>query len=175
MISAPCQSSYFQKNASPLQLVAWRITYPSEHRPREIRMLSHERLACNPRQYHALHPDQCFVCRRPFAPGFTCTHKETGATTCSALCFTTYERWWLRTRQTVASAAIASPDSADGSAATLVANETQQMATRYPVPADARLFLLARWYSSLPAAEKAMRWGHAVGPLWNFRSMHFPG
>ncbi len=47
-------------------------------------MLSHGRLACTPRKYHAAHPDQCFVCRRAFAQGITCTHQETGARICSA-------------------------------------------------------------------------------------------
>ena len=61
-------------------------------------MLSDGQVACTPRQYHAAHPDQCFVCRRPFQQGITCTHEETGARTCSPLCFTRYERWWLRKR-----------------------------------------------------------------------------
>jgi hypothetical protein len=74
----------------------------------------------------------------------------------------------------VTAALIASPDSVERSAATLVANETQQTAIRYRVPAETRLSL-ARWYSSLPAAEKAMRRGHAIGPLSDFRSMYFPG
>ena len=40
-----------------------------------------------------------------FAQGVTCTHKETGARICSALCFKTYERWWLRKRPQVQTAA----------------------------------------------------------------------
>jgi hypothetical protein len=39
-----------------------------------------------------------FVCRRTFVQGIISTHKETGARTCSPLCFTLYERWWLRKR-----------------------------------------------------------------------------
>jgi hypothetical protein len=61
-------------------------------------MLSHGRLACNARQYHAAHPDQCFVCRRTFVQGIVSTHEEIGARTCSPLCFTVYQRWWLRRR-----------------------------------------------------------------------------
>ena len=61
-------------------------------------MLSHWRLACDARQYNAAHPDRCFVCRRMFVQGIICTHEETGARTCSPLCFTVYERWWLRKR-----------------------------------------------------------------------------
>jgi hypothetical protein len=64
-------------------------------------MRSHGRLGYNPRQYHAAHPDQCFVCRRTFAQGITCTHEETGARTCSSLCVTLYERLWLRKRSDV--------------------------------------------------------------------------
>jgi hypothetical protein len=64
-------------------------------------MHSHGRLACNPRQYHAAHPHRCFVCRRTFTQGITRTHEETGARTCSPLCVTLYERWWLRKRPDV--------------------------------------------------------------------------
>ena len=70
-------------------------------------MLSDGQLACTPRQYHAAHPDECFVCRRTFAQGITCTHEETGARTCSPLCFKLYQRWWLRTEPSVH--ALASP------------------------------------------------------------------
>jgi hypothetical protein len=61
-------------------------------------MSAHGPLACNARQYHAAHPDKCFVCRRTFAKRITCTHEETGARTCSPLCITLYEKWWLRKR-----------------------------------------------------------------------------
>ena len=65
------------------------------------RMSSSERLTCNPRQYHAAHPHQCFVCRRTFSSGIRHTHEDTGAKTCSSTCVTLYERWWLRKRQEV--------------------------------------------------------------------------
>jgi hypothetical protein len=48
-------------------------------------MLADGRLACTPRQYHAAHPDECFVCRRAFRQDITCTHEETGARTCSPM------------------------------------------------------------------------------------------
>jgi hypothetical protein len=65
------------------------------------RMSSSGRLTCNPRQYHAAHPHQCFVCRCPFSSGIRHTHEDTGAKTCSSMCITLYERWWLRKRQEV--------------------------------------------------------------------------
>jgi hypothetical protein len=61
-------------------------------------MLSHGRLAYDARKYHAAHPNQCFVCRRTFVQGITCTHEETGARTCGPLCSTLYQRWWFRKR-----------------------------------------------------------------------------
>jgi hypothetical protein len=73
-------------------------------------MLSDGRLACTPRQYHAAHPDQCFVCRRTFVQGITCTHEETGARTCSPMCFTLYQRWWLRTEPSMQALASAPND-----------------------------------------------------------------
>jgi hypothetical protein len=73
-------------------------------------MRAHGPLACTPRQYHAAHPDKCFVCRRTFAKGITCTHEETGARTCSPLCVTVYERWWLRKRPDAQAVAPASYD-----------------------------------------------------------------
>jgi hypothetical protein len=73
-------------------------------------MRSHGRLACNARQYHAVHPHACFVCRRAFLQGITCTHEETGARTCSPLCLTLYEKWWLRRRPNVHAVASAPND-----------------------------------------------------------------
>jgi hypothetical protein len=73
-------------------------------------MRSYGRLACNARQYHAVHPNECFVCRRTFADGITCTHEETGARTCSPLCLTLYEKWWLRKRPNVRALASAPND-----------------------------------------------------------------
>jgi hypothetical protein len=72
----------------------------SRHRSGGKRMHSHGPLRWTPRQYHARHPHQCFVCRRTFTKGSTRTHEETGARTCSALCFTQYARWWLREKPT---------------------------------------------------------------------------
>jgi hypothetical protein len=70
-------------------------------------MLANGRLVCTPRQYHAAHPDECFVCRRAFRQDITCTHEETGARTCSPMCFTLYQRWWLRTERSVGAVASA--------------------------------------------------------------------
>jgi hypothetical protein len=75
-------------------------------------MRAHGPLACTPRQYHAAHPDKCFVCRRRFAKGITCTHEETGARACSPLCFKMYDRWWLRTKPHVEPSALATRDTA---------------------------------------------------------------
>jgi hypothetical protein len=73
-------------------------------------MRSHGQLNCTPRQYHAAHPHECFVCRRAFARGITCTHEETGARTCGPLCFITYERWWLRKKTEPRASAPNGPD-----------------------------------------------------------------
>jgi hypothetical protein len=69
-------------------------------------MRASEPLAYTPHQFHALHPDECFVCRGAFLLD-TRTHEETGARTCSPLCSTRYQRWWLRKRSHLR--AVASP------------------------------------------------------------------
>ena len=69
------------------------------------RMRSHGRFSWTPHQYHARHPHQCFVCQRTLIKGSAHTHEETGARTCRPLCFTRYERWWLRKRPHVESPA----------------------------------------------------------------------
>ena len=61
-------------------------------------MRSHGQFSWTPHQYHARHPHQCFVCQRTFIKGSAHIHEETSARTCSPLCFTRYERWWLRKR-----------------------------------------------------------------------------
>jgi len=92
----------------PFQACALRVPKPASATGRPTnhlasaaggnRMRTHARLACTPRQYHAAPPHECIVCRLPFLDGAICTHEETGARTCSALCFTRYQRWWLRPR-----------------------------------------------------------------------------
>jgi len=54
------------------------------------RMRPRARLTRNPRQYHAAHPDRCFVCRSPFSGGIWHTHEDKGAKTCSSTCLTRY-------------------------------------------------------------------------------------
>jgi hypothetical protein len=36
------------------------------------------------------------TCRRAFSSGIGHPHEDTGANTCSSICLTQYERWWLR-------------------------------------------------------------------------------
>jgi len=62
----------------------------------EYAMVLNGKSIFTPRQYHAAFPDRCFVCRLPFTDGIIRTHYETGAKTCSAMCFTRYQRWWVR-------------------------------------------------------------------------------
>jgi hypothetical protein len=73
-------------------------------------MRSDEQLIGTPPQRHTAHPDECFVCRRTFPRGVTCTHEETGARTCSPLCVKTYQRWWLRKTANVQLLASATDD-----------------------------------------------------------------
>jgi hypothetical protein len=77
-------------------------------------MRSHGRFGWTPHQYHARHPHQCFVCQRTFIEGSTHAHEETGARTCSRLCFTRYERWWLRKRPNVEPRPLSPLDTAPG-------------------------------------------------------------
>ena len=77
-------------------------------------MRSHARLSWTPHQYHARHPHQCFVRQRAPIKDTTPAHEETGARTCSAVCFTRYRQRRLRKRPSVQPPSLAPLDIAPG-------------------------------------------------------------